>query len=84
MCLYACLFFLILSNNFSLSLSQPEHAAKVTRVLLEMKNSDVLKLLNSPNSLAVQDKSVQVLKEANARTSSDAVSFAKSARCLSY
>ncbi|XWS18930.1 hypothetical protein CRYUN_Cryun32bG0087300 [Craigia yunnanensis] len=65
---------------------QPEHAAKVTGVLLEMKNSDVLKLLNSKNSLAVQDKSVQVLKEANARTSSDAVTFAnpKSAGCLSY
>ena len=70
----------------SLSLFQPEHAAKVTGVLLETKNSDVLKLLNSTNSLAVQDKSVQVLKEANARTSSDAVTFAnpKSARCLSY
>ncbi|XVF26874.1 hypothetical protein REPUB_Repub14bG0057400 [Reevesia pubescens] len=65
---------------------QLEHAAKVTGVLLEIQNSDVLKLLNSPNSLAVQDKSVQVLKEANARTSSDAITFAnpKSARCLSY
>ncbi|XVF25070.1 hypothetical protein REPUB_Repub13aG0182000 [Reevesia pubescens] len=70
-------------NNENL---QPEHAAKVTGVLLEMKDSDALKVLNSPNSLAVQDKSVQVLKEANARTSSDAVTFAnpQSARCLSY
>ncbi|TYH48558.1 hypothetical protein ES332_D10G074700v1 [Gossypium tomentosum] len=64
---------------------KPEHAAKVSGVLLEM-NSDVLKLLNSPNSLAIKDKPVQVLKEANARTGNDAVTFTnpKSARCLSY
>ncbi|MBA0599265.1 hypothetical protein Gorai_005495 [Gossypium raimondii] len=64
---------------------KPEHAAKVSGVLLEM-NSDVLKLLNSPNSLAIKGKPVQVLKEANARTGTDAVTFTnpKSARCLSY
>ncbi|XVF74483.1 hypothetical protein PTKIN_Ptkin13bG0114000 [Pterospermum kingtungense] len=66
---------------------QPEHATKVPGALPEMKNSDVLKLLHSPKSLAVQDKSVQVLMEANSRaSSSDTVNFAnpKSAGCLSY
>lgn len=76
-------FNIVLCNK--LSITQPEHAAKVSGVLLEM-SSDVLKLLNSPNSLAIKDKPIQVLKEANTRTGTDAITFSnpKSARCLSY
>ncbi|EOY26974.1 Poly(A) binding protein 6, putative isoform 3 [Theobroma cacao] len=71
-------------NNENLSCPFVENL-EVTGELLEIKNSDVLKLLNS-NSMAVRDKPFQVLKKANARTSRDAVTFAnpKSARCLSY
>ncbi|KAK8524873.1 hypothetical protein V6N13_015871 [Hibiscus sabdariffa] len=61
---------------------------KMPGQLLEM-NSDVIKLLNSPNSLAVEDKPVQVLKEANASTSTStdaAATFSNlnPAGCLGY
>ncbi|KAE8684302.1 Polyadenylate-binding protein 6 [Hibiscus syriacus] len=77
----------VLSNKFSIS--QPKHGTKVSGQPPEM-NSDVMKLLNSPNSLAVEDKPVQVLKEENARTSTitstDAITFdnLKSACFLGY
>lgn len=51
-----------------------------------MNNSDILKLLDSPDSLAVQvEEAVQVLKEAKAWRSTDSsVALpAESASCLS-
>ncbi|KAE8718377.1 Polyadenylate-binding protein 1-A [Hibiscus syriacus] len=68
---------------------KPKHGTKVPGQPLEM-NSDVMKLLNSPNSLAVEEKPVQVLKEENARTSTitstDAATLdnLKSVCCLGY
>ncbi|KAK8664309.1 hypothetical protein V6N13_084106 [Hibiscus sabdariffa] len=75
-----------LSNLLLQRISSLKHAAKMPGELLEM-NSDVIKLLKSPNSLAVEDKPVQVLKEANASTSTDAAatfSDLKSACRLGY
>uniref|UniRef100_A0A5B7BD69 Polyadenylate-binding protein n=1 Tax=Davidia involucrata TaxID=16924 RepID=A0A5B7BD69_DAVIN len=65
---------------------QPGCAAKITGMLLEMNKSDILELLNSPKSLAVQvEKAVRVLEVANSRTGADGVGLpVKSVRCLSY
>ncbi|KAL5755896.1 hypothetical protein ACOSQ2_020642 [Xanthoceras sorbifolium] len=47
-------------------------AAKIRGILLKMNNSEMIKILNTPNSLNTQvDNTVQALKEANARTSAD-------------
>ncbi|XP_037495409.1 polyadenylate-binding protein 6 isoform X2 [Jatropha curcas] len=51
---------------------QPELAGKMTGMLLEMSKSEIVNLLNSPNSLALQvDRAAQVLKEANAMKAAD-------------
>ncbi|KAI6690105.1 hypothetical protein NL676_026933 [Syzygium grande] len=65
---------------------QPEHAAKITGLLLEMNDSDVQKLISSPNFLSTQvNKADQVLREANTRTiASGGMALPKSARCLNY
>ncbi|XP_057977294.1 polyadenylate-binding protein 7-like isoform X2 [Malania oleifera] len=66
---------------------QPNCAAKITGMLLEMNNSDVIKLLKSPKTLAAHvEKAVQVLKETNSSTGADAATGlpVKSARCLNY
>ncbi|KAE8729091.1 GDSL-like Lipase/Acylhydrolase superfamily protein [Hibiscus syriacus] len=82
-----CLVSIALSNKFSIS--RPKHATKVSGQPQEMK-TDAIKLLDCPNSLALEDKPIQVLKEANARTSTststDAATFAnlKSSCCLGY
>ncbi|KAL6335720.1 hypothetical protein AAG906_039483 [Vitis piasezkii] len=66
---------------------QPELAGKITGMLLEMNNSDIIKLLDSPDSLAVQvEQAVQALKEAKAwRSTESSVALPiESASCLSY
>nr|CAN65531.1 hypothetical protein VITISV_039630 [Vitis vinifera] len=66
---------------------QPELAGKITGMLLEMNNSDIIKLLDSPDSLAVQvEQAVQALKEAKAwRSTESSVALpVESASCLSY
>ncbi|KAI9160592.1 hypothetical protein LWI28_009775 [Acer negundo] len=52
---------------------QTDSAAKITGMLLKMNNSELIKILNTPNSLNTQadNNKVQVLKEANARTNAD-------------
>ncbi|XP_059667528.1 polyadenylate-binding protein 7-like [Cornus florida] len=49
---------------------KPDLAAKITGMLLEMDNSELLLLLESPESLAAKvDEAVQVLKLSNAKVS---------------
>ncbi|XP_031267715.1 polyadenylate-binding protein 6-like [Pistacia vera] len=78
---------------------QPECITKITGLRLDVNNSETMNLQNTPNSLAKQannknlpntfakqaNNMVQVLKEANARTSADGgVALQKSVTCLSY
>lgn len=50
---------------------QPDLAAKVTGMLLEMDNSELLLLLESPESLAAKvDEAVEVLKMSKTKVSS--------------
>lgn len=49
---------------------QPDLASKITGMLLEMDNSELLLLLESPESLAVKvEEAVQVLKYSKAKVS---------------
>lgn len=58
---------LILNDPFV----QPDLAAKITGMLLEMDNSELLLLLESPESLAAKvEEAVQVLKLSNTKVSS--------------
>lgn len=56
---------------------QPELAAKITGMLLEMDNSELLLLLESPESLAAKvEEAVQVLKISKTKLSNqDTLSF---------
>ena len=40
--------------SFSLASAQPELAGKITDMLLEMDNSELLRLLKSPNALSAK------------------------------
>lgn len=52
-------------------LLQPDLVAKITGMLLEMDNSELLVLLDSPESLAAKvEEAVQVLKLSKAKVSS--------------
>lgn len=54
-----------------ISQMQPDLAAKITGMLLEMDNSELLVLLDSPDSLSSKvDEAVQVLKLSTAKVSS--------------
>lgn len=68
---------LIISTNFNIyiylyvhALMQPDLVAKITGMLLEMDNSELLVLLDSPESLAEKvEEAVQVLKLSKAKVS---------------
>lgn len=54
-------------------LMQPDLVAKITGMLLEMDNSELLLLLESPESLAAKvEEAVQVLKLSKSKSSNQA------------
>lgn len=55
-----------------ISSTQPDLAAKITGMLLEMENRELLLLLESPHSLATKvDEAAQVLKISKAKSGKD-------------